>query len=614
MKRQIKAMEKMGKILLILMFLFSQLSFPIEVLADELSQDEETTMETEKQKEEQIIESKEKEEQSEEDNKVEEKENTLENTVSTQQESNEGNQIPVVEDTETKKVTISINDTELENNGYELMSDAENKTLKISYGYSDDLQTDTIDFTNKLYGDYSFKYTLSNEEEVNFTIHYVGNNDEILKNYLSSNLKIEEGKIIVYGKKEGVKPEDFLKELNWNELKTDYEVIDYSLNSQEELIKTGDILSIKLAANQNATATINYSIQLLGDYNNDGLVDEKDSEYIIDAILNNNTEQNFNIIDATNPVFKTGLWENNATAKDELENSLVTKEETYVGEELVVKYYLNGFKEDKLTGIEGTINYNKDLLELMNVETNATFGGMNENNHFAYLLDDYSSENAFMILTFRVLKKGEANISIDDIKASNGVEVNLNDNISTIVKISEYGKGGDVEENQNSVTTTQNTDSTPAVQLVNLVAAPTTTITPKTIKLSSDNLIKTLKIKGYTIDFDPNKLEYSIKVKNNTKSLNLEIVLSDENASYEVSGNQNFKVGENLVTIKVTAEDGSERTYTLKVTKDKSKDTEEQEEENSSKTIIIILIILVIIGLIYVIFKDDEEDSKESKK
>ena len=203
---------------------------------------------------------------------------------------------------------------------------------------------------------------------------------------------------------------------------------------------------------------------------------------------------------------------------------------------------------------------------------------------------------------------------IDDIKASNGVEVNLNDNISTIVKISEYGKGGDVEENQNSVTTTQNTDSTPAVQLVNLVATPTTTVTAKTIKLSSDNLIKTLKIKGYTIDFDPNKLEYSIKVKNNTKSLDLEIVLSDENASYEVSGNQNFKVGENLVTIKVTAEDGSERTYTLKVTKEKSKDTEEQEEENSSKTIIIILIILVIIGLIYVIFKDDEEDSKESKK
>ena len=288
-----------------------------------------------------------------------------------------------------------------------------------------------------------------------------------------------------------------MKELNWNELKTDYEVIDYSLNSQEELIKTGDILSIKLAANQNATATINYSIQLLGDYNNDGLVDEKDSEYIIDEILNNNTEQNFNILDATNPVFKTGLWENNATAKDELENSLVTKEETYVGEELVVKYYLNGFKEDKLTGIEGTINYNKDLLELMNVEANGIYGGINDNNHFAYLLDDYSSENAFMILTFKALKKGEANISIDDIKASNGVEVNLNDSISTTVKISEYGKGGDVDQTQNQVTTPQTPATEPTVQTVSLVATPTTTVTARTIKLSSDNLIKSLKIKGY---------------------------------------------------------------------------------------------------------------------
>ena len=324
MKRQIKAMGKMGKILLILMFLFSQLSFPIEVLADELSQDEETTMETENKDESQNIESEEKEETTTpEENKVSEEvnENVSDYSVSNQQETNSANQVT---EPENKKVMISINNEELKNNEYILMSNDENKTLEISYGYSDDLQKDTVDFSNKLYGDYYFNYTLENNEEVKFTIHYNGNNDEILKKYLSSNLRIEDGKIIVYGKREGVKPEDFLKEFNWNELKTDYEVTDYSLNSQEELIKTGDILSIKVSANQNATATINYSIQLLGDYNNDGLVDEKDSEYIIDAILNNNTEQNFNIIDATNPVFKTGLWENNATAKDELENSLVT--------------------------------------------------------------------------------------------------------------------------------------------------------------------------------------------------------------------------------------------------------------------------------------------------
>ena len=88
------------------------------------------------------------------------------------------------------------------------------------------------------------------------------------------------------------------------------------------------------------------------------------------------------------------------------------------------------------------------------------------------------------------------------------------------------------------------------------------------------------------------------------------MVLNSSSASYEISGNQNFKVGANTVTIKVTAEDGTERTYTLKVTRQKAKTEEEQEEKKSSKTIIIILIILVIIGLIYVIFKDDEEDEE----
>ena len=250
-------------------------------------------------------------------------------------------------------------------------------------------------------------------------------------------------------------------------------------------------------------------------------------------------------------------------------------------------------KENVLTQEQKALNNLNALLEqnIINPELNT------------FLIKEVNSKNK------NVIKY------LNEIKASNGVEVNLNDSISTTVKINEYGKGGDVEQTQNPVTTTPTpTVAEPTVQPVNLVTTPSSTVTVRTIKLSSDNLIKSLKIKGYSIDFNPNKLEYSIKVKNNVKSLDLEIILNDENASYEVSGNQNFKVGENSVTIKVTAEDGSERTYTLKVTKEKAKEKEETEEKDSSKTIIIILIILVIIGLIYVIFKDDEEDNKESKK
>ena len=169
----------------------------------------------------------------------------------------------------------------------------------------------------------------------------------------------------------------------------------------------------------------------------------------------------------------------------------------------------------------------------------------------------------------------------------------------------EAGKGGDVEEVNN---TEQNTN--------NVVNYPSTNYNydnnyhPIQVALSSDSLIKSLKIKGYEIDFDPHKYEYSVKVKNSVKSLDLTIVLNDKNASYVVNGNSNFKVGENTVTIVVTAEDGSTSTYTIKVTREELEDDEE-EATKSSRPVLIVLTVLVIAGLIYVIFKDDEEEKNK---
>ena len=116
---------------------------------------------------------------------------------------------------------------------------------------------------------------------------------------------------------------------------------------------------------------------------------------------------------------------------------------------------------------------------------------------------------------------------------------------------------------------------------------------------------------------DIDYLEYSWSTLNTTikinPSLDLDIILSDNKASYEVSGNEKFKTGRNVVTITVTAEDGSTRVYTINVNKEDVKDVASDEEvSNSSRVVIIILIILVIIGLIYVIFKDDEEEEREN--
>ena len=88
------------------------------------------------------------------------------------------------------------------------------------------------------------------------------------------------------------------------------------------------------------------------------------------------------------------------------------------------------------------------------------------------------------------------------------------------------------------------------------------------------------------------KYEYKIKVKNDVKSLKLDVVLNDSSATYEVKGNENFKVGENVVEIIVKAENGDTRTYTIKVTRADKDDSKVKEENNgAAKPIIIALII-----------------------
>ncbi|HHX00019.1 MAG TPA: hypothetical protein GX740_01770, partial [Acholeplasmataceae bacterium] len=61
---------------------------------------------------------------------------------------------------------------------------------------------------------------------------------------------------------------------------------------------------------------------------------------------------------------------------------------------------------------------------------------------------------------------------------------------------------------------------------------------------------------------------FRVKGRYNTKELDLEIVLEDENAVYEVIGNENIK-GNDVVTILVTAEDGQTvSTYYITIEKD----------------------------------------------
>lgn len=141
----------------------------------------------------------------------------------------------------------------------------------------------------------------------------------------------------------------------------------------------------------------------------------------------------------------------------------------------------------------------------------------------------------------------------------------------------------------------------------NVVAAPVV------YNYSSNNYLKSLEINNHEIKFDRETTDYSITVDSNVTSLDITALAEDSSARVEITGNESFKEGKNTVVVTVTAENGSEREYTITVNKKaETSTTTEKEEKTKSNTaekiVIIILIVLVVLGLLYLIFKKDEED------
>lgn len=641
MKNTTKQILKMGKWLMVLSVFFSQLSFPLGVLAEEIAKTDESV------------------------ENLETNENTTKEEISNNEESQkeevESNEdtiapIPPIDGEESDNQEGETNNYHVTINGEEVteytISADDSKVISIVQNYEGEEEytfetiDQDIDFTNKLYGDYKYTFNVISNEEIiasqTITIHYEGDNSEILNQYLKEESKItyQEGTYIVLGSPlTTLTAVSILEQFEQEALQNDYKAeLSLKNNKDEVLTDLDTVINQNKLILKNNTFEVEYPIAVVGDINNDGIVNGLDATMLIDNILTNesvnyqndlNFDQKFNILDATYPVFATGNWENDSTAFDELKPSVENKTEIYIDEEVEVKYYIEGFEKDALRGIEGFLQYDKTILELTNLElTNVTpdefYGNINDEGKFAYLLDDYQTNGIFMTLTFKALAEGETDIAIEEIIASTGIEANMIiDSITTIVKVLNYGTGGDVDPDEGEDNNDQ-TETTPEQPVVTPTpTTPEVVVTPpRYVALSSDNHIKSLTIEGYDIEFDSNKYEYTLTVKNNVNSLDLSVILNNENASYYIEGNKDFKVGENIVTITVTAENGQEQTYTLKVNKEKdNKKAEENEDDeeveaanSSSKTVIIILIILVIIGLIYVIFKDDEEDKKESKK
>ncbi len=84
-------------------------------------------------------------------------------------------------------------------------------------------------------------------------------------------------------------------------------------------------------------------------------------------------------------------------------------------------------------------------------------------------------------------------------------------------------------------------------------------------KKSSNANLSSIKISGIDFEFKRDNLEYNLEVKNDIESINIEATTEHDKAKVKGNGGQPLNVGENIVNLIVTAEDGTEKTYTIKI-------------------------------------------------
>lgn len=122
---------------------------------------------------------------------------------------------------------------------------------------------------------------------------------------------------------------------------------------------------------------------------------------------------------------------------------------------------------------------------------------------------------------------------------------------------------------------------------------------------SSNTDIKSIKIKGYKLNFDKSSKTFYLNVSKEDTELDITVNTSDKNASYEIKDNENLKDGSEIKII-VTAEDGKTDTYRIIIQK-------------SSKSIMPIIIIasavlVIILLIILIIITKKKKKNKNNKE
>lgn len=189
-------------------------------------------------------------------------------------------------------------------------------------------------------------------------------------------------------------------------------------------------------------------------------------------------------------------------------------------------------------------------------------------------LDELANKSTSKSYKLNTSNPGTYTVSLSgDVTDANGTPSNISDSVT--VKVSEKsntnpsGNG----ETTNGGGTNNGGASNNSGTTAYISSSLLTTTKPEEEK-STVKALKSLTVEPGTLspEFDPETTKYTMTVGTDVTKLNINAVVEDEKSKLDISGNEDLKLGENIIKLVVTAEDETARTYTITVTK------EEQEQ------------------------------------
>ncbi len=202
---------------------------------------------------------------------------------------------------------------------------------------------------------------------------------------------------------------------------------------------------------------------------------------------------------------------------------------------------------EAMYGVEGVVNYDSSVLEFVS-SSNASGGAGS-----LRIIEAPSGETKVSYsITFKALKAGSASISMSD------------------CNYEALGENGATSK---------------------AFTASSASVTVKDVTLSGNANLSSMRISAGALSpaFSPSTTNYNVSVPNSVTELKIYVTTADSAATVSVQGSAALKIGSNTRTVVVTAPNGTQKSYTLNITRSETEaepDEPEDPEENPLETVI----------------------------